>query len=286
MCPESITIYSQNARGLAATDKRRDVFHMLREKGYHIVCLQDIHINSKMVEYVKSEWGCKALFSPYTSSSRGVCILFNKNFDFKIHDKKQDPNGNYLLLDITIEGSRCTLVTIYGPNRDEPDFYDNLKKNILKLNDDNPVVICGDWNLVLNPKLDLYNYVNVNNPRARDKVIDIMGELQLLDIWRIKNNDIKKYTWRQSSYRKQSRLDFFLVSETFIHTVLKADIVPGYRTDHSGILLKLKINENERGPGYWKFNCSLLKDKEYVKMVKETIEEVKTIYNNNNNNKY
>ena len=72
-------------------------------------------------------------------------------------------------------------------------------------------------------------------------------------------------------------------------------MVSGYRTDHSGTILKLKFNNNERGKGYWKFNNSLLKDNEYIQIVKKAIEEVKNTYkiidvqqdrefNNNNNN--
>ena len=48
--------------------------------------------------------------------------------------------------------------------------------------------------------------------------------------------------------------------------------MPGYRTDHSGILLDIILDYNiERGKGYWKFNNTLLKDNNYIKMVKETI---------------
>ena len=38
---------------------------------------------------------------------------------------------------------------------------------------------------------------------------------------------------------------------TLVHD---SDVVPGYRTDHPGIILKIKLQENERGRGYWKFN--------------------------------
>ena len=34
-------------------------------------------------------------------------------------------------------------------------------------------------------------------------------------------------------------------------------IIPGYRTDYSGIVLKLKFQDMERGKSYWKFNHSL-----------------------------
>ena len=65
--------------------------------------------------------------------------------------------------------------------------------------------------------------------------------------------------------------------------VVDAEIIPGYRTDHSGITLKLKLLESERGKGYWKFNNTLLKDNEYVTLIKNTIEDVKKTYVNNGN---
>ena len=67
----------------------------------------------------------------------------------------------------------------------------------------------------------------------------------------------------------------------------------GYRTDHSGVILKLDFYEQARGKGYWKFNNSLSKDKNYIKIVKDTINEVLSLHvketngglkNNNNNN--
>lgn len=87
------------------------------------------------------------------------------------------------------------------------------------------------------------------------------------------------FTWSgKNPIRKQARLDYFLVTESCFQYVINSSIIPGYRTDHSAILLKLKLQNNERGKGYWKFNNSLLKDKEYIKLVKETINEVKNTY--------
>ena len=57
-----------------------------------------------------------------------------------------------------------------------------------------------------------------------------------------------------------------------------AKIITGYRTDHSSITLKLKLQESVRGRGYWKFNNLLLKDKTYVDEIKRVIEEVKQTY--------
>ena len=44
--------------------------------------------------------------------------------------------------------------------------------------------------------------------------------------------------------RKQARLDYFLINETCLEYVMDTNINPGYRTDHSSILLKLKFINN------------------------------------------
>ena len=50
--------------------------------------------------------------------------------------------------------------------------------------------------------------------------------------------------------KKQARLYHFLVSEPIFSFETDSDSVPGYRTDHSGIILKLKLQELERGRSY------------------------------------
>ncbi|KAK6172819.1 hypothetical protein SNE40_016401 [Patella caerulea] len=51
-----------------------------------------------------------------------------------------------------------------------------------------------------------------------------------------------------------------------------------YRSDHSPVVLNLKLNTVEKGKALWKFNTSLLKDKRYINLVKETINNIKCQY--------
>ena len=48
--------------------------------------------------------------------------------------------------------------------------------------------------------------------------------------------------------------------------------------------MKLKLQESERGRGYWKFNNTLLKDKKYIEDVKQTLREIKNRYKINEAN--
>ena len=67
--------------------------------------------------------------------------------DYKVHTAKVDANGNWVILDISVNNIRFTLVSIYGPNEDNPDFYKNIKQMVEDL-DNAHCIFCGDWNLV------------------------------------------------------------------------------------------------------------------------------------------
>ena len=61
--------------------------------------------------------------------------------------------------------------------------------------------------------------------------------------------------------------------------------VSRYRTDHSGVTLQLRLNQN-RVKIYWKFNNSLLKDRDYIQLVKKVIVDVTDTYRVNNNQQH
>ena len=269
----NLSIASMNCRGLGNYKKRRDVFHFLKNKKFSICCLQDVHFNEKMEACVRSEWGLDCFFSAYTSNSRGVAILFNNSFEYKVHISKTDNNGNLLALDIEVADFRLTLINLYGPNNDEPAFYDKVCDFLSDL-DNTHMILGGDWNLILDVDLDCVNYLHINNPRSRNRVLQLCHDLNLVDVWRIHNPDIRRYTWRQHDSPKQSRLDFFLISAELNSKLVTCDIKPGYRSDHSLIDIHLDFNYMERGRGYWKFNNSLLSDPSYVEVVKTTISEL------------
>ena len=79
-----------------------------------------------------------------------------------------DQQGGYIILDIFIFQQRCTLVTLFGPNADSPEFFINLKEYLINLELSNePIILCGDWNVVLNYHNDTINYLKENNPNTQ-----------------------------------------------------------------------------------------------------------------------
>ena len=132
--------------------------------------------------------------------------------------------------------------------------------------------------MVMQPDQDTVNYRNINNPKSRGILNEIIDKNCLTDIWRLLHGGTKHYTWRQNKYKIQARSDFFLVSDNILSRIKKAHIRPGYRTDHSLICMEYKVAENIKGRGYFKFNNSLLRDAEYVSKVENIILETLSDY--------
>jgi len=273
----NIKICSFNCQGLGAYSKRRDVFQYLKQKKYSIYFLQDTHFDKKIEKQIRSEWGYECFFASFTTQSRGVAILLNNNFDFKIKNVTRDPQGNYIILTLKTMEKEIVLINVYGPNRDEPEFYDSLINKIKETQNLN-VIMAGDFNLVLNPTIDYNNYKHINNPKAQEKLIGLISELDLCDVWREINPEIQRFTWRRNNPLQQARLDFCLIAENLITHVKDADIIYGYRSDHSIINLELEFKKETRFKNYWKFNSTLLRDLNYINKVHETIKEIKKQY--------
>lgn len=179
-----IRISSLNCRGLCDRNKRKDVFDYLQGLKNHIYCLQDVHWDVNLVDTVPVEWGFDCYIAPGSNNSRGVAILMNKNFDFKVNKTKCSKHGNYIAIDVDISQYSITLTVIYGPNTDRLSFFHEIQEVVEDFNTVHCIIV-GDWNVVLNPDLDTMNYLHVNNPRAREAVIQLMNELNLFDVWRV-----------------------------------------------------------------------------------------------------
>ena len=145
---------------------------------------------------------------------------------------------------------------IYGPNNDSPDFYFKIDE-IIKNNQQDYLLITGDLNMVLDPEKDSHNYVNINNPRARATILNMISEYNLIDLFRYFNPDKIRYTWRRRNPVKQARLDYILTSNILTDLIDSCDISPGYRSDHAFVKTFIILNDFKRGKGIFRLNPSI-----------------------------
>ena len=103
-----------------------------------------------------SQWNNECIFSSGKSNCRVVAILFSRNLDFKIHNCISDPEGNYIICDLSVEDNKFTLINLYGPNKDTPIFFENIINAVETIGNTN-LMICGDFNTIQEQKLHYYN---------------------------------------------------------------------------------------------------------------------------------
>jgi len=114
--------------------------------------LQEGHCSQENSHLWATEWGYKRLFSSFSSSKAGVCILFNNNFDLQIMKTYIDDSGRFILCDLKTNG-KSILRNIYAPNEYDPAFFKNLLDHFQDFQGDE-IIIGGDFNLVLDVEKD------------------------------------------------------------------------------------------------------------------------------------
>ena len=94
-----------------------------------------------------------------------------------------------------------------------------------------------------------------------------MKEFSLIDVYRNLNPSKLCFTYEA---KLSSRIDFFLVSQPLADRVSHWDTLVSIAPDHKAIRVPLQLENDNRGPGLWKFDNSLLEDEISVKLITDS----------------
>ena len=101
--------------------------------------------------------------------------------------------------------------------------------------------------------------------------MQIFEQNNLVDVWRIRNPSLKRYTFRKnhSSGFIQRRLDYIFITNNIQEYFKKVSILSSFCSDHSPISCILEsFSKIQLGK---KFNSSLINDEKYVTQMKQHI---------------
>ena len=100
------------------------------------------------------------------------------------------------------------------------------------------IVWGGDFNLFFDFFLD----ADGGNPQLKmnslTKLLSIMSERDLCDLFRVRNSDTRRFIWRRKNSFLQRRLDYFLVLEYSQEQIDTFDIIPSVQSNHSALRMK------------------------------------------------
>ncbi len=84
--------------------------------------------------------------------SNSIKIISN-NIDIEVKDIIKDTEGWYIQLNVLLEGKSLSLINLYGPNKDNSDFFTKVQ-NKVETADTDFQIIAGDFNCVLDNEMD------------------------------------------------------------------------------------------------------------------------------------
>ena len=95
-----------------------------------------------------------------------------------------------------------------------------------------------------------------------------MDELNLIDIYRQIHPTTKSFSYESKPLNLKLRIDFCVISRSLSSCVKNVEIRTSIAQDHESVFLNVEVKkEFIRGPGLWKFNNTLLEDKNYKGLI-------------------
>jgi exonuclease III len=167
-----------------------------------VIFLSDVRISNKNLVSVKNEVSNVFLLNPYekyqfyansSMNKRGVGILIKYDLQAEIKAVHKDAEENILALYTTIKGTDLLLVSIYGPNNNNVDFFDFLRTICDRYRNTN-IIIAGDWNCTystdpLAENIDCFNMKRLPNIAHSRLVSNLCDDFNLADPFRILHPD-------------------------------------------------------------------------------------------------
>ena len=268
----TLNIVSLNVREIRDSEKRRKIFDTYRNK-CQILCLQETHSDSETIHLWANEWGGKLFCAHGNTNAWGVMCLINPKFPYKVVEVHADSDGRSVSIRLNIEDEVICLTNIYAPNRDSPTFFEEAIRQMFNISE--KMIIIGDYNTVMDPDMDRKDNQEYNHKKSTQMIKRLCEELSLVEAWRVLHENEVRYSWyRVMRKNKQtkiqaSRIDNALTSRGLFNQIHDSFYMNGVGSDHSAYFLGFVIQQQDRGPGYWKLNCSILTDFDYIKLIND-----------------
>ena len=256
----SLHLVNWNVNGIRSIMKK-DFMKDVETMNPDILCLQETKASS---EEVKKLCELFPAYKTYVNSSKarkgysGTAILTKTepiSITFDMAVEEHDQEGRV----ITAEFEQFFLVTVYTPNSGEGlkrldyrETWDTEFKNyVANLKAKKPVIVTGDLN-VAHKAIDIarakenYNKSSGYTQREIDGLDNLLGA-GLVDSFRHFQPEEIKYTYWNQMFNARARntgwrIDYFLVSDSLIPNVTKAEIYNEYLgSDHCPIALTLEV---------------------------------------------
>ncbi len=269
-----MNIISINVRGLNDEKKRRNIIAWLQDNQAKIVFLQETFCKVDYPEFNNKQWTTLHNFTNSTHS-RGVAIMLNNSLTIDVLNVHKKEDARAILVNVKIGEIETTLCNIYAPTKknERKEFLKTLKMWIARHADyPEHLILGGDMNCAINNN-DRQNNAG-NDDYTRPILQNLLSNHELVDAWYITNKK-PHYTFIDPDNGSKSRIDYLFLSKDITYKVKKFKLKHAPKKDgHKALCMNIVLEDNRKGPGYWKLNAKLMEYPEYdiiINMIKTDI---------------
>ena len=125
-----ISIITLNVNGLNAPTKRYRLAEWIQKQDRYICCLQDTHLRPRVTYRLKVRGWEKVFHANGNHKKVGAVILISDQIDFKTKTFIRDKEGHYITIKSPIQEEDITIINIYRPNIEAPQYVKQIITNI------------------------------------------------------------------------------------------------------------------------------------------------------------
>ena len=232
----------------------------------HFICAADCHV-------LENDFN---VFSAYSSrSSAGISLLVGRSLGADVDVVFAGDRGRLVVADVAVKSFKFRLVVVYAPNivAERVSFFRWLAPF---LDDTKQLVLMGDWNAILDSKIDKVGQGASRLGRCESSLVGLMTHRDLVDRFCLDHPGRGMWTWLDSSPSAKvgSYLDRVLVRRADLDFVSCPTFHLIVWTDHKLVRVSLQLANRPSLAGYWKFNTSLLEIQDFRERLESLMKRV------------
>lgn len=179
-----LVVISYNVRGLRSPIKRRKILSQLQRLKCHLAFLQETQLPDREHEKLKKSWADKVYISSHHSGRKsGVAILLHRQVNFTPTKVLNDSVGKICFSEWDHDGIRVSLMNIYAPNDDDPDFVSSIFNTVI-MHSVGILLLGGNFNCVMSQRLNRQPPPKTPRSKMSKRLQNLLAEAGFADVFR------------------------------------------------------------------------------------------------------
>lgn len=185
----------------------------------------------------------------------------------------KDDKGRFVYVLLAINYAKILLASIYAPNTFDDGFLPSISSSLLKYNDSHSI-ITGDFNATVCPEWDRSSGSHESIPPSSVSLRSFMTDLNIVDIWRLRNDKVRAYSFYSGRHGSSSRIDYIFISPSISNNISHISMLQILISDRGPVACTLQLIIDHPKVHRWRFNNSILSNDALLSHMKQQLSDL------------